>query len=1006
MKTASLDSLAWIDADGQIIKLGADYAQHADWVIAHVPGVADMYPGETQNTEVVAEMEARGWVRVNNLNNGFNAELRTEVSAYALGTLQDLVADELAVGYGALLEVQDMNKTFSIDNEIELGRAMREIRKAAGMTVQAGVGAGTQIGWITPDGQTIAEDLASTSEQEKKLLAEGYLKYVYTGDCYYSEFTTAITDKATQAAKKQALIASDEGYKLHVKFEGKIYGEDNVDELDDLIDDLKARKASDEVSGVVKAGLDLVVEAEEKAGPGHLLTEAEVRAEARKAPSFFDPNSTKNEGRKRLRNPQDFDQDTFRRWTKWAGQEAPEGVTFITGTLKGGKKALQTIRFSLKDWDDAAARRYFEKVVNTPGFEKSWSEHDWLEEFPDYKPKAEDYLPEGAEEAQQEALAASITAANARQVLEVLAGKGITKTAGKDGRTVATVAIFRQSGPNADWQLLIERRGREPGEHEWSLPGGHLNEYEDGTTENYLDAAIREIKEETTLSLDRANMHYVMERVRDNKRAKTDVCYATVVSPQNGQAEAHDDAEGLKWVSVGAVPDMVFDHNLFVERSLETLFRHGQLPKLKTNRGFLIVFEGTDGCGKSTQSDLLRNFLDNEGYKVKTTAWSSSDLLGGAIKDGKDARVLTPVLYSMLHAADLIARYDEEILPALAANKVVICDRYVYSSYVRDMLRGVDVRMLDQVYDALRQPDLMFYCYAPLEVALGRVVNGKGLSYYGTGRDLHFDSDPVENCRVYQEQCFKLYDQVVPVHPQVIRLDTDRDMQLISREVLNLVNSLLYAKLDARKEDYLNAFGGHMKIGAKEGMGDKPQPEYKQRRCQNCGQQWWEEALTDQTRCPSDRCREGAPKKAAKHSEKDIQEIIEDAQARKLFKDDATDADKRRLAIEFLDDIENSEETSEAKQAAAGASVSNESPAEGLAPVYKQSALARSVVTSGSPKQVFEPLKTDDNTDLLLSGTAAFHHTVANDVQQPPVFASLEALAVPKGTQAFRGDNA
>ena len=104
---------------------------------------------------------------------------------------------------------------------------------------------------------------------------------------------------------------------------------------------------------------------------------------------FYDPNSTANEGRKRFRNPKDFDQDSFRRWSSWAGKKAPAGVSFIVGELKdSGKKALQTIRFNKDKLSETEAKKYFESVVGEKGFEKPWAEKDWLKQFPEYKVKS------------------------------------------------------------------------------------------------------------------------------------------------------------------------------------------------------------------------------------------------------------------------------------------------------------------------------------------------------------------------------------------------------------------------------------------------------------------------------------------------------------------------------------------------------------------------------------------------------------------------------------------
>ncbi len=87
----------------------------------------------------------------------------------------------------------------------------------------------------------------------------------------------------------------------------------------------------------------------------------------------FDPNSTENEGRYRLRDPKDFDKESFRRWIKWAGVEAPKGITFVVGSLSDGKKALQAIRFNKALWDEAAASKFWDSVEKKPGFNRTWS---------------------------------------------------------------------------------------------------------------------------------------------------------------------------------------------------------------------------------------------------------------------------------------------------------------------------------------------------------------------------------------------------------------------------------------------------------------------------------------------------------------------------------------------------------------------------------------------------------------------------------------------------------
>jgi hypothetical protein len=99
----------------------------------------------------------------------------------------------------------------------------------------------------------------------------------------------------------------------------------------------------------------------------------EVSASLKVAAFKFDPNSTENEGRFRLRDPKDFDQGTFKRWKTWGGVTAPDGVAFIVGKLKAGSDALQTIRFDKSKYDNKKAGEYWATVKNKPGFGKHWA---------------------------------------------------------------------------------------------------------------------------------------------------------------------------------------------------------------------------------------------------------------------------------------------------------------------------------------------------------------------------------------------------------------------------------------------------------------------------------------------------------------------------------------------------------------------------------------------------------------------------------------------------------
>ena len=104
--------------------------------------------------------------------------------------------------------------------------------------------------------------------------------------------------------------------------------------------------------------------------------------------------------------------------------------------------------------------------------------------------------------------------------------------------------------------------------------------------------------------------------------------------------------------------------------------------------GKLIIVEGIDGSGKSTQLSLLQKWLESKEYKVFFTEWNSSELVKDTTKRGKKSKSLTPTTFSLLHATDFASRFYHEILPPLKAGMLVLADRYVYTAFARDAVRG------------------------------------------------------------------------------------------------------------------------------------------------------------------------------------------------------------------------------------------------------------------------------------------------------------------------------
>ena len=177
--------------------------------------------------------------------------------------------------------------------------------------------------------------------------------------------------------------------------------------------------------------------------------------------------------------------------------------------------------------------------------------------------------------------------------------------------------------------------------------------------------------------------------------------------------------------------------------------------------GKLFVVEGIDGSGKSTQLSLLEKWLESLGYSVFFTAWNSSDLVKETTRWGKKKNILTPTTFSLLHTADFADRLFHQIIPPLKAGMIVLADRYVYTAFARDVVRGVDPRWVRKVYNFAVQPDMRFYFKVPVEVSCERILDGRTkLKFYEAGMDLGFSSDIVESFKIFQSRIIEEYNKM------------------------------------------------------------------------------------------------------------------------------------------------------------------------------------------------------------------------------------------------------
>ncbi len=166
--------------------------------------------------------------------------------------------------------------------------------------------------------------------------------------------------------------------------------------------------------------------------------------------------------------------------------------------------------------------------------------------------------------------------------------------------------------------------------------------------------------------------------------------------------------------------------------------------------GKLIVIEGTDGVGRSTQIKLLRPWLEQQGRAVLDTGIKRSELAGKGIQQAKEGHTLGRITLSLFYATDFADRLEHQIVPALRAGFVVLTDRYTYSLMARAIVRGVEPAWIRNVYSFALKPDAVFYLRIGVDDLIPRVVFSRGFDYWESGMDLHPSEDMYESFRKYQ----------------------------------------------------------------------------------------------------------------------------------------------------------------------------------------------------------------------------------------------------------------
>ena len=176
--------------------------------------------------------------------------------------------------------------------------------------------------------------------------------------------------------------------------------------------------------------------------------------------------------------------------------------------------------------------------------------------------------------------------------------------------------------------------------------------------------------------------------------------------------------------------------------------------------GRLIVLEGTDGVGRSTQVALLREWLESSGYAVVSSGLKRSDLAGKGIALAQQGHYLSDMTSCLFYATDLTDRLEREIIPALRAGFVVLTDRYIYSIIARALVRGLDQDWVYNVLGTALVPDKVFYLRSDLNHLIPRVLNARGFNYWESGMDFLRKRDYYESYVEYQGKLLAQFDSM------------------------------------------------------------------------------------------------------------------------------------------------------------------------------------------------------------------------------------------------------
>ncbi len=228
------------------------------------------------------------------------------------------------------------------------------------------------------------------------------------------------------------------------------------------------------------------------------------------------------------------------------------------------------------------------------------------------------------------------------------------------------------------------------------------------------------------------------------------------------------------------------------QKSARRFYGHG-IPGVDVEKlaGKLIVIEGADGSGRSTQGQMLVNWLEGAGHSTVQVGLKRSTLVSEELDRAQQGNILSHTTLSLFYATDFADQMENIILPALRAGQMVLADRYIYTLMARDIVRGMDEKWLENLYGMALVPDAVFYLQVtPEELIQRNFAKNHVLDYWESGMDLGLSRDMFDSFLQYQALMLKTFKRLQRTYGFHI-IDAHRPVETINTELRKKIEAVL-----------------------------------------------------------------------------------------------------------------------------------------------------------------------------------------------------------------------